>query len=264
MEHRTVSCKIVLDLLDALVDGEVSAGERASLEAHLDGCPECRRARAEVELVKRLVSERAERAVAPEGLRERLGGAGGRSRAPLRRAAWAALLLGASGLLILLVSSPARPTHASASRACVYEYRRLPGSVLQAPARDCSWKDTVRTEYHRATGRELRGLPKLRDVLYIGWERQTISGVQGLRIDFRSGPGAGGGPDEGALISVFLLPLERLALTPEERALLESRHCCRGCLGLGEGSVFCFTREENLVSVVSSLSPEVLAGHVGH
>jgi hypothetical protein len=42
MREREMNCKDICELLTAYLDGEVMPEERANIEAHLPGCPECR------------------------------------------------------------------------------------------------------------------------------------------------------------------------------------------------------------------------------
>lgn len=67
-----MTCSDYLDLVAADVDGELTAAERAAVEAHVAGCARCtdlRRAQAEV---RALVRARAARHAAPAFLRDRI------------------------------------------------------------------------------------------------------------------------------------------------------------------------------------------------
>jgi anti-sigma factor RsiW len=64
-------CKCVTRRLDAYATGEVSARDRARIEAHLDGCVSCQRALADLERLADLLGG-TETSPVPEGLAERV------------------------------------------------------------------------------------------------------------------------------------------------------------------------------------------------
>ena len=68
-----ISCGEVLDRLSAYVDGELSAEERATVEAHLRGCEVCERFGGEFKATVRALREHLLRpAKLPVAVRDRL------------------------------------------------------------------------------------------------------------------------------------------------------------------------------------------------
>ena len=63
------------------------------------------------------------------------------------------------------------------------------------------------------------------------------------------------------LISLFVLPLQRVTLDARERDALASFHLC-SCTQWTAGSIFCYTEGDLLVSVVGNLDAKRLEKHV--
>jgi anti-sigma factor (TIGR02949 family) len=99
---RCADCR---ELLDRYQDGELSSVESAELREHLDGCPECVRARDALAATSHLLKEGLVRYPAPDVLRARIRSAlshEGASRVPAPRRWWR---LAAAGVAVAMASS---------------------------------------------------------------------------------------------------------------------------------------------------------------
>jgi len=67
-----MDCKDAMRLLEPYLDGELDRDEARALEAHVDGCAECRAALAELGRLRHAVRSQAPRYTAPASLRERI------------------------------------------------------------------------------------------------------------------------------------------------------------------------------------------------
>jgi mycothiol system anti-sigma-R factor len=67
-----MTCDETQELITGLLDGELLDAERASLESHLQECPDCRLAVEQEKRVKRALHASAERVRAPGALRDRI------------------------------------------------------------------------------------------------------------------------------------------------------------------------------------------------
>lgn len=67
-----LDCREALLLIDAAIDGETDAADRAALEAHAAACPDCARVLAERQALSRRIRETATRHATPEAFRSRL------------------------------------------------------------------------------------------------------------------------------------------------------------------------------------------------
>ena len=99
-------CEKALELMSARLDGELTPEEAEELQAHLEACPECRRAMDALEGLEHQVS--ALREPAPEGLKKgvlyRIDQATGKAKAPKRRWFGPGTAIGAvAAVLVLLV-----------------------------------------------------------------------------------------------------------------------------------------------------------------
>lgn len=67
-----MDCKDAMRLLEPYLDGELDREEARALEAHVDGCADCRTALAELGRLRHAVRSEAPRYAAPAALRERI------------------------------------------------------------------------------------------------------------------------------------------------------------------------------------------------
>ncbi|HSS08049.1 MAG TPA: zf-HC2 domain-containing protein [Rhodanobacteraceae bacterium] len=67
-----MDCKDAMRLLEPYLDGELDRDEARGLEAHVDGCAECRAALAELGRLRHAVRSQAPRYTAPASLRQRI------------------------------------------------------------------------------------------------------------------------------------------------------------------------------------------------
>lgn len=93
-----MECELARGLLEAYLDGELGRAEARELEAHVDGCAECRAVLDRLDALRRALREPALRAHAPEQLRARIRDAA--SAAPRARRRPGALLRHAAALLL--------------------------------------------------------------------------------------------------------------------------------------------------------------------
>lgn len=110
-----MECKIARNLLETYLDNELERADARELEAHVDGCAECRAALTQLDELRRTLREHAPRYTAPAALRDRIAATdvGPDQRLPARRrsAQWlsyaAACLLafGAGGVSVHLWNS---------------------------------------------------------------------------------------------------------------------------------------------------------------
>jgi anti-sigma factor RsiW len=70
-----MECERIAPLVTPLVDGELAAPERDTVEAHLAGCPACSAAAAAERAIVARIRDETTRHVAPPGLRGRVGAA---------------------------------------------------------------------------------------------------------------------------------------------------------------------------------------------
>lgn len=86
-------------LLEAWLDDELDAPERAAVESHVEGCPACAAAYARLRAQRAHIQAEAHYHRAPAGLRESIQGALRQADAPVRETRWRALAIAASLLL---------------------------------------------------------------------------------------------------------------------------------------------------------------------
>ena len=67
-----MDCKSALILLELYLDGELDAGDVRELEAHVDGCAECREALTKLDVLRRTLRDPGLAYVPPPELRERI------------------------------------------------------------------------------------------------------------------------------------------------------------------------------------------------
>ena len=102
----TSTCDLPIEDLVAYLDGDLRAGRKELVEAHLQACPVCRRRRARFEEIDRLLRESSPLTDDPAGRAAiaarvaRLAGTSGRARLPLRRAVAVLALLVALSLAL--------------------------------------------------------------------------------------------------------------------------------------------------------------------
>jgi anti-sigma factor RsiW len=117
MNHPEIEAKI-----DAELDGELAPSEAAALEAHLSGCAECRRFRAERTALRSAIAAEVPGYRAPESLERRVRGAIREASAPRGAPAtatprfWRPLAIAAS-LMIVALGSWRLGTDRAAARA---------------------------------------------------------------------------------------------------------------------------------------------------
>jgi anti-sigma factor RsiW len=150
-----MSCKV--ELLESLLDGELSPSAAGAVDRHAEECVGCARELAWLKAERALMAQRAERMAAPEELWERIASAGAPvleptatvSKAPRRpwrerAGAWsmAAAALAAAVLLVATrVDSPvpAPPTMAVAAIDSAGWVEQLYGACLIAFPKDSLW-----------------------------------------------------------------------------------------------------------------------------
>jgi len=89
------------NLLEAWLDGELDAPERAAVERHVEGCPACAAALARLRDQKARIKADAPYYRAPADLRQSIRGVLRRADTPVREIRWRALAMAASLLLAL-------------------------------------------------------------------------------------------------------------------------------------------------------------------
>jgi mycothiol system anti-sigma-R factor len=80
-----MDCKDAARLIEPYLDGELDRDEARALEAHVDGCAECREALEALGKLRHAVRTEAPHYAAPDALRERIAQASLPAAAPLRR-----------------------------------------------------------------------------------------------------------------------------------------------------------------------------------
>jgi len=91
------------NLLEAWLDDELDAPERAAVERHIEGCPACAAACARLRAQKARIKAEAPYRRAPASLRESIRGALRQADAPVSETRWRAIAIAAS--LLLAVSA---------------------------------------------------------------------------------------------------------------------------------------------------------------
>jgi anti-sigma factor (TIGR02949 family) len=101
-----MDCKTALSLLEPYLDGELDRGDARELEAHVDGCADCRAALTQLGELRQSLRDRSLQYTAPPELRERIrasgrgaGAAAAPSRFGARRAAPSWMRLAAACVL---------------------------------------------------------------------------------------------------------------------------------------------------------------------
>lgn len=262
-----MDCYGFLHHLDALTDHELPGNEATQCRDHVAACPQCAAAHGERVALKQLVHSRAARPTLPPGLEDRIRSAVmerslGRRKRLLQTAA-ALLIIGLGcGFLLNHISAP-RLSHAAASAGCATAFENVlaQGAAVGADlAPTASWEDQVRQVLAEELDIHVERLPEIHAAIFQRWQPEDIGGVHGVRVDFRPDEVSLEGP-ENSLISLFLLPLHRVALDSEERVALASLHVC-SCTRWKTGSIVCYTQGGVLVSVVSNVGAEHLQKHV--
>src|SRR3954467_3225250 len=102
-----MDCKTSQQMLDAYLDDELERSDARALEAHVDGCADCRDALSSRDALRRALHAPGLRYTAPDALRARIGaaasvqpGARRRNISWLRYAAAAVLAFAAGGLCV--------------------------------------------------------------------------------------------------------------------------------------------------------------------
>ncbi len=285
-----MECDESFSMIHELVDGELDLAAEQAVRQHLAGCPRCLGRHSELSRLKALLRRKFQRPELPAALAESMIERYRRPARPRRipglRVAAAVLLLGAVIAVGLLVSVP-RPQlgHADASIACAEAFRRALAARRPVASDRAAWKEAILREIREGAGIALDRLPEIPEAAYAGWERETVKGVAGIRIDFvprvkEPPPPAGGGPETkpgpepgpepqptGAacarsLISMFFFPLENMRFDDGYLEELEEGHPCTQCIAMEDGSILCFRSAEFLISVVSNLGEDdLLARH---
>jgi len=138
---RCTDCR---DLLDRHQDGELSPKEVTELHQHLDGCPECARARDAIAATSHLLKEGLVRYPAPDVLKARIRSALSQESSPIpaRRRWWRLAAAGvtiavASSMLTLATVRHADGTNAVADELLTSHIRSLmPGHLLDVASTD--------------------------------------------------------------------------------------------------------------------------------
>jgi len=158
-----VNCDEAQELITALVDNEVSATERASIEDHLKDCLKCRSIHQRELSIKRGVRLLAARVRAPEDLRERISSGQRifpeRTKTqerwkgwiwPARPILWPAFALALLFLLVLPALYLMRPTEQSISLSALQTHQRIMAGSISF-VRTAS-EDSLKEQLTRSVG----------------------------------------------------------------------------------------------------------------